>query len=221
MNTIRRPVKAVVFDFDYTLADSSTGAVESFRYAFERLGLPQPRDIDIRETIGLSLEAAFRRLVNPDHWGNSEQFAVHYMHRADQVVAANTTLYESVPHVVEALVARDLSLAIVSNKLRYRVHSILEREGITDRFEVVVGAEDVDEQKPDPSGLLLALGEMGRSPAEVLYVGDSVVDGETAQRAGVAFLGVLSGVTPEAAIRAYYPRAVLHDLRELPALVDG
>ena len=221
MNTTRLPVKAVVFDFDYTLADSSTGAVDSFRYALECLGLPQPRDIDIRGTIGLSLEAAFRRLVDPDHWGNSEQFAAHYMHRADQVVAANTTLYGSVPHVVEALIVRGLGLAIVSNKLRYRVHSILEREGITDRFEVIVGAEDMDEQKPDPSGLLLALGEMGRSPAEVLYVGDSAVDGETARRAGVAFVAVLSGVTPEAAIRAYDPRAVLHDLRELPALVDG
>lgn len=221
MHTTRRPVKAVVFDFDYTLADSSTGAIDSFRYALERLGLPQPRDIDIRETIGLSLEAAFRRLADPDHWRDSEQFSAHYMHRADQVVATNTTLYESVPHVVEALVARGLSLAIVSNKLRYRVRSILEREGIADRFEVVVGAEDVDEQKPDPGGLLSALGELGFSPAEVLYVGDSVVDGETARRAGVAFVAVLSGVTPEAAIRAFEPRAVLHDLRELPALVDG
>ena len=221
MHTIRRPVKAVVFDFDYTLADSSTGAVDSFRYALGRLGLPQPRDIEIRETIGLSLKAAFRRLADSDHWGDSDQFAVHFAHRADQVVAANTTLYESVPHVVEALGARGLSLAIVSNKFRYRVRSILEREGIADRFEVIVGAEDVDEQKPDPSGLLLALGKIGCLPAEVLYVGDSVVDGETARRAGVAFVAVLSGVTAEAAIRPYRPWAVLHDLRELPALVDA
>ncbi len=221
MSITGHPVRAVVFDFDFTLADPSRGAIDCFRHALQHLGLPTVSDIDIRETIGLSLKAAFRRLVDPDHWEHVEQFALHFKHRADQVMAANTIVYESVPHVVQALLARGLSLAIVSNKFRYRVCSILRREGLADRFEAIVGAEDVAEQKPDPRGLFAALGKMGRSPAEVLYVGDSMVDAETAKRASVAFVAVLSGVTPDAAFREYEPRAILHDLRELPALLDG
>ena len=92
---------------------------------------------------------------------------------------------------------------------------------MADRFEFIVGAEDMEEHEPDPGGMLSTLGKMARLPAEVLYVGDSVVDGETARRAGVAFVAVLSGVTPDAAIRACEPKAILRDLRELPALLGG
>ncbi len=214
-------MKAVVSDFDYTLADSSTGATDCFRYAFHRLGLPVASDNEIRETIGLSLEAAFRRLMDPDHWLHAEKFALHFKHRADQGMAASTTLYASVPQVAQALRARGLSLAIVSTKFRYRIRSILQRDGIADPFVVIIGGEDVEEHKPDPRGLLSALGKMGRLPTEVLYVGDSVVDAETARRVAVTFVAVLSGVTPEAAFRDYEPRAILHDLRELPAVLDG
>ena len=62
---------------------------------------------------------------------------------------------------------------------------------------------------------------MGRSPTRILYWGDSVVDTETAKRASVALVVVLPEVTPCATFREYEPRAILHDLRELPALLDG
>lgn len=218
---MNEPVKAVVFDFDYTLADSSSGVIDCFHYAFRRLGLPAASDSEICETIGLSLTVAFRRLVDPDHWLHAEMFTRHFKCRADQVVAAKTTMYGSVPEVVQALRSRGLSLAIVSTKFRYRIRTILEREGIADPFEVIVGGEDVEEYKPDPGGLRSALGKLGRLPAEVLYVGDSVVDAETARRAAVPFVAVLSGVTPEAAFRDYEPLAILHDLRELPAVLDS
>lgn len=221
MGHITGPLKAVVFDFDYTLADSSSGAIDCFRYAFRRLGLPAAPDDEIRDTIGLSLADAFRQLVDPSRWTDAGQFALHFRHRADQVVAARTVLYASVPNVLQVLCSRGLRLAIVSNKYRYRVRSILRREAIADRFDVVTGSEDVEEPKPDPRGLLLTLGTMGCLPAEALYVGDSVVDAETAGRAGVAFAAVLSGVTPVTAFRDFEPRVIIRDLGELPDVLHG
>lgn len=109
----------------------------------------------------------------------------------------------------------------MSDRFRYRVRSILKREGMADRFEVIVGAEEMEVHEPDPAGMLSTLGKMARLPAEVLHAGDSVVDGKTARRAGVAFVAVPSGVTPEAAIRACEPKATLRDPRELPALPGG
>ena len=84
---------------------------------------------------------------------------------------------------------------------------------------MVVGGEDVSAHKPDPEGLLLAAARLGRDPSEILYVGDSVTDAETARRAAVCFAAVLSGVTPAAAFAEYGPCAVLDSLPQLPPLV--
>ena len=96
--------RTVVSETDrYTLADSSSGAIDCFRYAFRRLGLAAASDDEIRDTIGLSLADAFRQLVDPRHWTDAGQFALHFRHRADQVVAARTVLYVSVPNVLQVL----------------------------------------------------------------------------------------------------------------------
>ncbi len=117
--------------------------------------------------------------------------------------------------------AGGISLAIVSTKFRYRIEQVLLRDGLDHAFEVIVGGEDVAAHKPDPSGLIVALGRLGRTPAEVLYVGDSAVDAETTKRAGVPFVAVLSGVTPREAFAPYRPHAIIEDLALLPALVLG
>ena len=129
-----------------------------------------------------------------------------------------TVLFESVPATIAALRVLGFPLGIVSTKFRYRIEAILEREGLHDAFGVIVGGEDVAEHKPDPTGLLTAIGRLGSVPASTLYVGDSVVDAETAKRAGVPFVAVLSGVTPREAFRGYPVCGILENLSELPGL---
>jgi phosphoglycolate phosphatase len=65
----------------------------------------------------------------------------------------------------------------------------------------------------------MALDKLGKPPSQSIYVGDSVVDAETAQRAGVPFVAVLSGVTLKEAFRNYTPLAVIDNLRSLPTLI--
>ena len=62
-------------------------------------------------------------------------------------------------------------------------------------MDIIVGGEDVKAAKPSPEGLLLAIKRLHVSKAETLYIGDSTVDAETAQAAGVDFAGVTHGVT--------------------------
>ena len=93
-NTMHR--RAVIFDFDYTLADSSSGVIESVRYALESLGLPMVAEDAVRPTIGLSLSEAFRTLVHSRHWPQTDEFLRLFAARADQVVADLTVLYKSV-----------------------------------------------------------------------------------------------------------------------------
>ena len=65
----------------------------------------------------------------------------------------------------------------------------------------------------------MAIEKLGKPPSQTVYVGDSVVDAETAQRANVSFVAVLSGVTPKTAFRDYAPLAIIDNLRMLPYLL--
>jgi len=209
-------LRAVLFDFDYTLADSSPGIVECINAALVGLGLPPAPSERIRTTIGVSLPEALRRLAGERAAGETEEFVRLFVQRADQVMADQIRVYPCIRPVVEELRRQGLSLGIVSTKFRRRIEAILEREGLDHAFAVVVGGEDVALHKPDPSGLLLALAGLECPPLEALYVGDTATDAEAASRAGIPFAAVLSGVTPREAFAEHQVSAVFADLRELP-----
>jgi len=235
---VDRLLQAVVFDFDYTLADSSRGAVECINFALDELGLPPVSAGAARRTIGLSLRDTLVELAGPQRAALAGEFARLFVERADEassgrratgtremnaqghssVMTDLTVVFESVPEVIGRLRAQGLHLGIVSTKFRYRIEATLRREGLLDAFGVIVGGEDVAAHKPDPGGLLVAIERLSSTPAATLYVGDSVTDAQTAERAGVPFVAVLSGVTPREAFRDYPVVCVLEDLSELPDL---
>lgn len=216
---MRHPFQAVVFDFDYTLADSSQGALECINFALSGMGLTQVSAEAACRTIGLSLHETFLTLGEHHEPQRCDEFHRLFVQRAEEVMSNLTVLYESVPPMIEALRERGLRLGIVSTKFRRRINEILEREALLHGFEVVIGGEDVKQHKPHPQGLFEAIEKLECSPASTVYVGDSVVDAELAKRAGVPLIVVLSGVTPRAHFDGYESIALLENISELPELV--
>ena len=210
-----RSVEGIIFDFDYTLADSSVGIIECANYALRRLGLPPASDDAIRHTIGMSLTSTLPALAGEKHTGQAEEFMRLFIERADEVMHDATRVYEFVPSLVDALSQQGITLGIVSSKGRWRIEGILRREGLDDRFDVIVGGEDVPELKPNPTGLLRAVASFDAPRERCLYVGDSVTDAETARRAGVPFVAVLSGVTERDAFAEYEPLMALEHAGKL------
>lgn len=209
-------VQSIIFDFDYTLADSSEGVIECANYALRRLGLPTATDDAIRRTIGMSLSRTLTALAGAEHSALGDEFQRLFIERADEVMHDATVVYDFVPALTAALREPGLTLGIVSSKGRWRIQRILQREGLEDRFTVIIGGEDVDALKPDPTGLLRAVARLDTPKKRCLYVGDSTTDAETARRAGVRFAAVLSGVTPREAFAEYAPVAVLESAADLP-----
>ena len=209
-------VEAVIFDFDYTLADSSEGVIECVNFAFTQLQLPPAPPEEIRKTIGMSLTNTLKILAGPDHTALSDDFYRLFVQRADEVMVDSTTLFDYVPVAIRELKGFGLSLGIVSSKFRRRIEATLGAGGLLGSFDVIVGGEDVQEFKPSPVGLRKALDGLACSVDAALYVGDSTTDAETAKRAGVPFAAVLSGVTPEEEFAPYPVGAVLTDVSELP-----
>ena len=214
-------IQSVIFDFDYTLADSSEGVIECANYALRRLGLPEATDDAIRHTIGLSLPNTLTALAGDENAGHGEEFQRLFIERADVVLHDLIVIYEFVPSMVDILLKNGIRLGIVSSKFRRRIERVLRRDGLKGRFEVIVGGEDVEELKPNPTGLLRAVRRLETSKKRCMYVGDSITDAETARRAGVRFVAALSGVTEREEFAEYEPVMVLGSAGELPAMLDA
>ena len=208
--------RAVLFDFDYTLADSSQGAFECINFALAKMGLTPVSAEAACRTIGLSLNETFLSLAEHHEPHRCAEFYRLFVERADEVMSDLTVLYESVPATVQLLRQSGLRLGIVSTKYRRRINQVLEREALTHGFDLVIGGEDVEQHKPHPEGLFEAMKKLECSTESVLYVGDSVVDAELAKRAGVPLVVVLSGVTPRSDFAGYSPLAILDTVSELP-----
>ncbi len=214
--------QAVIFDFDYTLADSSRAVIECANTALKGMGLETAPEDAIRRTIGLSLPETLVRLAGEHHRDRADEFRRLWRAKSVHVMVNWTTLLPGVEASIEALTNRGLSLGIVSTKFRSPIQAVLEREKLLANFDAIIGGDDVEQFKPDPQGLLLAVNQLGAEAGSTLYVGDNVTDAETARRAGVPFLGVLSGVTSRDEFKGYSVLEFLENVGQLPSfLADG
>lgn len=212
---------ALLFDFDYTLADSSQAVIESMLYALENIGLPLPSNDEIRKTIGISLGKALETFTGKDDLDTLDRFISLFKEKADEVALDKTYIIDGVGSVLVALKQRDIPLGIVSTKFRYRIEDVLRRDGLMDYFEVIIGGEDVVELKPDTEGLNAAISRLKVNRENVLYVGDSVTDAETARNAGVDFAAVLTGVTLKTDFEEFAPVALLDNLNGVFGILNG
>jgi phosphoglycolate phosphatase len=210
------PYEAIVFDFDLTLADSRPGFDECHRYAAERMGLPRPSPDATGRTIGTPLPLAYVELYGAGEAAKAEEYIKVYQARADEVMTDLTSMLPCAADALGALQDAGLRLAIVSQKLRYRVEEVLRREGLLQRFVTILGGEDVPAFKPDPRGILMAIERLDATPSDAIYVGDTTIDAEAARNAGVGFVGLLSGFALRDDFAEYKPLAVLRDVGELP-----
>lgn len=213
-------VRAVLFDFDYTLADSSSGIVRCIDHALTGLGLPPAPPEVARQTIGLSLPDTLTFLLGEVSAEQKERFAQLFLEMSERIMVDQTMLLPGTRRAVTQLLQSGFPLGVVSTKYRRRIEAVLEREGLRDAFDVLIGGDDVSQLKPAPEGLLLAASHLGIDPAHCLYVGDSPTDAEAADLAGMPFVATLSGVTSPEVLASHQPLALIPDVGALPTWLD-
>ena len=210
-----RDAKAILFDFDFTLADSSVGIVACVNYAMRKIGLTEAPPEDILKTVGLHIPQALVALRGEEYRSRGQEFFQHFTEKADEVMSDGTRLYPAAPKVIAHLNGLGYEVGIVSTKYRYRIENIMERDGLMGNLKVIVGYEDVSEPKPAPDGLVKAAGYLNMAIEDCVYVGDSHVDAGAAQSAGMTFVAVLSGTTAPEAFSGYPNAAVLPGVENL------
>lgn len=213
---IQQP-QAIVFDFDYTLADSSTPVIACVNYALRTLGLPEPEPQAVRRLIGYDLYHTFDVLAGERADGRADDFLRLFLERAELIMVDGTVILEPTSSALQDLSSRS-KLGILSSKNRTHIEAVLRRERLLGCFQAIVGGTDVPNLKPHPEGLDKVLDTLGATPEASVYVGDSLVDAEAAQRAGVDFVAVLSGMTAAREFGDFRTLAIIENVAGLSSL---
>lgn len=207
--------KAVCFDFDYTLADCTDSIVAGFCYGLTTLGWPAPTRDAVRNTVGYLLEDSYTMLTGDHDPQRQSKFRLLFTQVARERQVRETELFPGARELLHGLKAQGVKTAIVSTKRGDTIQLILERLGLADAVELVVGSADVKRPKPDPEGLLFVLDRLGVRPGDALFCGDTILDAGAAQNAGTRFAAVLQGTTPAEAFERFHPDHISPDLWNL------
>ena len=90
-------IRGIIFDFDFTLADSSKGVLECVNYALQKLGFTKFPKKEINKTIGHTLEDTFIKLLGEQPLDKTEKFKHFFIKRADEIMADFTILFTETP----------------------------------------------------------------------------------------------------------------------------
>ena len=215
--------KAVLFDFDYTLGDSTVAITLGYQAGFTAMGWPAPTQEQVRPTIGMTLHNGYTLLTGDSDESRRQEFFDRFQDavgslavaRGDRTMVEKSQLFPGAEELLRALKDRSIPAGIVSTKTGTIIRDIFEFRGMSDLLVLIVGGENVTRPKPDPQGLLGAIQQLGLTLAEVLFCGDTTIDAKTAQAAGTPFCAVLNGTTPAEAFADYPCHHIAPDLAEL------
>ena len=207
--------QAVCFDFDYTLGDCTDSIVAGFVHGLTSLGWPAPDRETVRGTVGYLLEDAYTMLTGDGDPGHQARFRALFSEVAVERQRKETTLFPGAAELLRGLKRAGVKTAIVSTKRGDTIEIILERLGLADTVDLVIGSADVKRHKPDPEGLLFALNKLGVKPEDSLFCGDTILDAGAAKNAGTRFAAVLLGTTSREAFADFPTDHIAPDLWDL------
>lgn len=208
--------QAAIFDFDYTLGDATDAIYAGFCHAFTTMGYPAPALAAVRDTIGLVAVDGYSLLTgDPSEEGRARFYQLFHSVAKRLQEEGHAKLFPGAAELLTYLKSQGVSTAVVSSKVEDSLRAVLTSTGILSLFDQIIGGGTVKSHKPDPEGLELARRTLGVDKSAVLYCGDTVIDAQTAQNAGVDFCAVLNGTTPAADFEAWPHVHIAPDLPDL------
>jgi phosphoglycolate phosphatase len=187
---------AVIFDLDGTLADSLGDIGGAMNETLAAHGHPvHPLDA-YREFVGDGVEMLARRALPEAKRADITAFVAAYRARYQQRIAQETRPYPGVPEALDALTAKGLKLAVLSNKRDDFTIELVKTLFGKWPFLEVRGERQGVPRKPDPQAALEIAVQLKAPPARCAFVGDTPIDMKTARNAGMHAVGVTWGFRP-------------------------
>jgi phosphoglycolate phosphatase len=211
----------VVFDLDGTLADTAPDLATSLNHVLMTLGRePIPAQL-VRHLVGHGARALLR--LGLEATGSVSEELVEqgfpiFIDHYSANICSGTTAYPGLDLALEELSACGLALAICTNKPEALTRQLIEALGWNGLFSAIVGGDSLPERKPDPAPLAEAIARAGGGRAA--FVGDSIIDADTARAAGIPFIAVSFGFADRPIDQLGAAEVIDHYAELLPALAQ-
>lgn len=194
--------KLVIFDLDGTLLNTIEDLGAACNYALKEEGYPEHPMSSYQFMVGNGVRTLMQRaLVDADE-KTVDRLLENFKRYYDIHNCEHTVPYKGIPELLASLREQGVAVAVASNKYQSAVEKIIPHYFPGIEFAALEGQREGRQCKPDPSIVFSILNRVPTPKSEVLYVGDSGVDMETARRACVESVGVTWGYRPVSELRS-------------------
>lgn len=206
-------IKAVIFDFDMTLVDSSYAITEGMNAIAQAEGLRELTREEVLGLIGMPIEESLEMI-----WGRfDEKWLTSYRNTFRESEYSNINPFPNTAAILEELTLKNIKTGIASN--RAKVREAVTAVGLMDFMDFAIGLEDVENAKPAPDLVLLGVQLAGAHPSECIYVGDTEADMQSAAAAGVRGVGMVTGNCTHDILKTAGAWKTLDDVNQLLEII--
>ena len=210
-----------IFDMDGTILNTLEDLTLATNAAMAAQGMPLHTEDEVRRMVGNGIRRLVERAVPP---GTPPAAVEDTLTAFNEFYAAHcadhTGPYPGIPELLTTLRQAGVRTAVVSNKADYGVQALCRRY-FPGQFDVAVGQRDGIRMKPAPDAVRAVLETLEIPPERAVFVGDSDVDVQTAQNAGLPCLGVDWGFRERRVLEQAGAAAVLSDAVALRQAILG
>jgi len=209
--------KAIIFDLDGTLLNTIDDLADSTNIVLKRMGYPTSDVEKYKYFVGNGVYNLVKRALPEDKRDDStvKMCMDAMMEEYNRRLTNKTKPYEGIPELLDALSSKGIKMAILSNKpdaaTKFIVGELLSKWN----FQVVLGERQGVPRKPDPTAAYEVAQILDIQPEDFLYLGDSGVDMETANAAGMFAVGALWGFRDSEELRNGGARVLIAKPHEL------
>ena len=193
--------KLVIFDLDGTLLNTITDLGKACNHALETLGFATHPIQAYAYMVGNGVRNLMQKAQPDADEKTIDKLLSLFKEYYNEHCADNTKPYPGIPELLQNLQSKGINFAVASNKYQFATEKIIAKCLPSFHFVAVEGHVEGRHRKPDPSILFSILEKNPVAKRDVLYVGDSAVDIETARRACVESIGVSWGFRSPAELK--------------------
>lgn len=216
--------KVCIFDLDGTLTDTVESLTYSVNATLSELGLSQITEEQCKAFVGSGARKLIERSLKAA--GDPELLHVeNAMEVYGRVFKENCTYhvapYEGIVEMLDTLKTLGVRLAVLSNKPHLQTKDVVATFFGADIFTCVQGQQEGIPRKPDPAAVFMIAKELNVATEECLYIGDSDVDMQTGNAAGVTTIGVTWGFRSREVLKENSAAYIVDKAQEIISIVKG
>lgn len=212
----------IIFDLDGTLINTIDDLGQACNYALAACGFPTHKIEDYPRLVGNGINKLIERAL-PEKLRQEEtvmQVREHFVPYYDEHNCDYTRPYEGIPQLLKTLKEQGHYLAVASNKYQVATEKIVAQlfPGI---FDIVLGERENIARKPDPQIVYDILSTLNTqlSTTNCLYIGDSLVDAQTAKAANLPFVACTWGFCTREQLLTVTPDHMVNHPLEILTLI--